>query len=100
VTVMILERVSPSVRGDLSRWMIEVKAGVFIGRLSKLVRENLWQRCLKLASDDGGTLLQIWSANNEQGFDLRFHNPKGRFPVQNEGIWLVMVADPDPRRKP
>ncbi|QXD16418.1 type I-E CRISPR-associated endoribonuclease Cas2e [Rhodocaloribacter litoris] len=100
MTVMILERVTPSTRGDLSRWMIEVKTGVFVGRLSALVRDNLWKRCLKLTENDDATLMQIWSTNNEQGFDLRVHNPKGRFPYQNEGIWLVMVADPDPRREP
>ncbi|MEM9665496.1 MAG: type I-E CRISPR-associated endoribonuclease Cas2e [Bacteroidota bacterium] len=99
MTLLILERVRPSVRGDLSRWMIEVKAGVFIGRISALVRDNLWDRCLKLAEDDEGTVLQCWSTNNEQGFDLRVHNPKGRFPVQVEDIWLVMVPDPDPRRE-
>ncbi|RME57616.1 MAG: type I-E CRISPR-associated endoribonuclease Cas2 [Caldilineae bacterium] len=100
MTVMILERVTPSTRGDLSRWMIEVKTGVFVGRLSALVRDNLWKRCLKLTENDDATLMQIWSTNNEQGFDLRVHNPKGRFPYQNEGIWLVMVGDPDPRREP
>ncbi len=100
MTVMILERVTASTRGDLSRWMIEVKAGVFVGRLSALVRDNLWTRCLKLTENDDATLMQIWSTNNEQGFDLRVHNPKGRFPYENEGIWLVMVADPDPRREP
>ena len=98
MTVMILERVAPSVRGDLSRWMLEVKAGVFVGRISALVRDNLWERALKLA--DEGTLLQIWTTNNEQGFDLRCSNPKGRVPIKVEDIWLVQVVDPDPRREP
>jgi CRISPR-associated protein Cas2 len=97
MTVMILERVSPSVRGDLSRWMIEIKAGVFLGRINKLVREALWERCVQQADD--GTVLQIWRANNEQGFDLRTYNPKGRIPTRYEGVWLVEVPDPDPRRE-
>ncbi len=99
MTIMILERVAPSVRGDLSRWLIEIKAGVFIGRISKLVRDNLWERALRLAADDDGTVIQVWSANTEQGFDLRFHNPKGRVPLRFEDIWLVQVVDPDPRRE-
>jgi len=98
MTIMILERVSPSVRGDLSRWMIEIKAGVFLGRISKLVREALWERCVQQA--DGGSVLQVWRANNEQGFELRTHNPKGRIPMRHEGLWLVEVPDPDPRREP
>lgn len=100
MTILVLERVSPSVRGDLSRWMIEVKAGVFVGRLSALVRDNLWQRCLKLADEGDETILQVWDTNNEQGFDLRVFNPRGRIPIQMEDIWLIMVPDPDPRREP
>ena len=100
MTIMILERVAPSIRGDLSRWMIEVKAGVFVGHLSGLVRDNLWQRCLKLCEKDEGTLVQIWTTNNEQGFDLRVSNPKERIPIQCEDVWLVMVPDPDPGREP
>lgn len=97
---MILERVQPSLRGDLSRWLIEVKAGVFVGRVSKLVREALWERCLERSQGRDNTVLQIWRANSEQGFDLRYHNPKGRVPLQVEGIWLSQVVDPDPRREP
>ena len=96
MTVMILERVSPSLRGDLSRWLIEVKTGVFVGRVSQLVRDALWERCV--AQCDDGTVLQLWRANNEQGLDLRAHNPKGRIPIRHEGIWLAEVPDPDPRR--
>lgn len=98
MTVLILERVTPSVRGDLSRWLVEVKAGVFVGRVSKLVREALWERCLKRAEE--GTAILIWRANNEQGFDLRAYQPRGRVPVNVEGVWLALVTDPDPRREP
>lgn len=98
MTIMILERVAPSVRGDLSRWLIEVKAGVFLGRISRLVRDKLWERALKLAED--GTVIQAWTTNTEQGFDMRYSNPKGRVPIQVEDIWLVQVVDADPRRKP
>lgn len=100
MTVILMERVSGSVRGDLSRWMIEVKTGVFVGRVSGLVRDNLWKRCLKLVTKDGGTLIQVWTTNNEQGFDLRAHNPKGRIPVNEEGIWLMLIPDPDRNREP
>jgi len=98
MTVMILERVAPSLRGDLSRWLVEIKTGVFVGRISKLVREALWERCVDEA--ERGTVLQIWKANNEQGLDLRAHNPRGRIPVDHEGIWLAEVSDSDPRREP
>ena len=98
MTVMILERVSASVRGDLSRWLIEITTGVFVGHISGLVREALWYRCLRHADD--GSVLQLWSMNNEQGFDLRYHQPKGRIPVQMEGIWLMQEIKPNHRFRP
>ena len=33
MVVMILERAPPGLRGEMSRWMIEPKAGVFVGRV-------------------------------------------------------------------
>lgn len=98
MTVLILERVAPSVRGDLSRWLIEVSTGVFVGRISKLVREALWDRCLQRAGD--GTAILIWRTNSEQGFDIRAYQPKGRIPIQCEGIWLAHVTAPDPTFEP
>lgn len=95
MTVMILERVSASTRGDLSRWLIEISTGVFVGQISALVRQALWERCVRNAGD--GTVLQLWSANNEQGFEMQCHQPKGRIPVQMEGIWLMLeVKQPTP----
>lgn len=89
MTVLILERVAPSVRGDLSRWLIEISTGVFVGRVSKMVREALWDRCLQRAG--AGTAILIWRTNNEQGFDLRAYQPKGRVPVRVEGVWLARL---------
>ena len=90
MTVLILERVTPSLRGDLSRWMVEVATGVFVGRVSKLIREALWDRCLRRAGD--GSSLIIWRESNEQGFDLRSYQPRGRFPVRIEGVWLARIV--------
>ena len=40
--VIILENVRTNVRGELSRWLFEVKAGIFTGKVSALVRSELW----------------------------------------------------------
>jgi CRISPR-associated protein Cas2 len=88
--VLILERVTPSVRGDLSRWLVEVGTGVFVGRVSQIVREALWDRCLQRAGE--GSALLVWRTNNEQGWDLRAYQPKGRVPVNVEGVWLTRLV--------
>lgn len=86
--VLIVERVSPSLRGDLGRWLIEVQAGVFVGRVSELVREALWERATNRV--DEGTVTMLWRTNNEQGFDMRTWQPKQYVPINIEGIWLTL----------
>jgi len=41
MVVLILEKVPRSLRGELTRWMIEVDTGIFVGRLSAMVRDLL-----------------------------------------------------------
>ncbi|MEI8259518.1 MAG: type I-E CRISPR-associated endoribonuclease Cas2e, partial [Deltaproteobacteria bacterium] len=40
--VIVVERATPGLRGQLTRWMLEVRAGVFVGTLSSRVRDKLW----------------------------------------------------------
>ncbi|WP_020598410.1 type I-E CRISPR-associated endoribonuclease Cas2e [Spirosoma panaciterrae] len=86
--VLMVERVSPSLRGDLGRWLIEVQAGVFVGRVSELVREALWERATNRV--DEGTVTMLWRTNNEQGFDMRTWQPRQYVPINIDGIWLTL----------
>jgi len=85
--VMVLENVSPSLRGELTRWLIEPKPGVFVGHVSALVRDRLWEKCNK--QRDSGGVIQIWSTNTEQRFDIRTQGDVDRRPVNFEGVWLI-----------
>lgn len=87
--VIILEKVSPSLRGELSRWLIEPKPGVFIGHVSALVREKLWEKCCKGAR--GGGVVQAWSTNNEQHFSMRTYGRTKRMVMEIDGMQLPMV---------
>src|SRR6266567_3939393 len=66
MVVLILERVPPGLRGELTRWFLEPKAGVFVGRVSALVRDRLWEKACSKAG--GGGCLILYSSDNEQGF--------------------------------
>jgi len=90
MTVILLERVPTSLRGSLSRWMIEASTGVFVGCVSALVRDELWAMCTGQAT--GGTTQMIWKADTPQGFDVRTQNPQGRYAEQVDGVWLVRVS--------
>ncbi|BDM82869.1 type I-E CRISPR-associated endoribonuclease Cas2e [Acaryochloris marina] len=87
MVVFILENVRTSLRGELSRWLFEVKAGVFTGRVSALVREELWQLIEKQLGR--GSAVLIHSAKNEQGFSARILGNPSRSLVDIEGILLV-----------
>jgi len=87
VVVMILEKVPTALRGELTRWLIEPHPGVFVGHVSGLVRDKLWEKCVKKMGEGG--LIQIWSTNNEQRFAVRSWGQTGREIVNMEGLWLV-----------
>lgn len=89
MTVVILERVLPSVRGDLTRWLLELRAGVFVGRVPAGVRDRLWERvCANI--EDGGAML-VHAADNEQGFAIRVWGDPNRDVVDFEGLQLIRV---------
>ena len=87
MVVLILEKVPASLRGELSRWMIEPKAGVFVGKLSATVRERLWEKACSGMRGGAGTM--IYSANTEQGYAVRFWGSTSRWMVDLEGLTLV-----------
>jgi len=89
MVVMILERVNPGLRGEMSRWMLEPKAGVFIGKVSAMVRDRLWEKATKSAGD--GACMLIYSCNTEQGFNIRTYGDNTRDIVDMEGLWLVRI---------
>ena len=66
MTVMVLSNVPPGLRGELSKWMVEVSAGVYVGKLSAAVRERLWARVRHYSRTGTATLVQ--TTNTEQGY--------------------------------
>ena len=87
--MMILERVSPGLRGELTRWLLEPRAGVFVGDVSALVRDKLWELA-RLRMRSGGGIL-VYTTNNEQGFALNLWGDTTRLVRDFEGLSLVTV---------
>jgi CRISPR-associated protein Cas2 len=89
MVVMLLEKVPKSVRGELTRWLLELCPGVFVGNISALVREKLWDMlCDKLR---GGNALLLHSATTEQGFAIRTHGESDRVVRDFEGLFLIQL---------
>ena len=89
MVVLILERVPPGLRGELTRWFLEPKAGVFVGRVSAMVRERLWEKASRQAGEGG--CVMIHTSSTEQGFKIRSWGRTAR-PIEDfEGLLLVRM---------
>jgi CRISPR-associated protein Cas2 len=85
--VLIVENAKPALRGLLSRWLIQPKAGVFVGNLSARVRDRLWDLVVKSGKADGALL--VHGATTEQGFRVRSWGDTSREPIDFEGLTLI-----------
>lgn len=66
---LVLSKVPEGIRGHLTKWLLEVAPGVFVGKVSARVRDELWDITRDGVKD--GTALMVISARNEQGFEIR-----------------------------
>jgi CRISPR-associated protein Cas2 len=89
MVVLILERVSVGLRGELTRWMLEPKAGVFVGSVSGMVRDLLWQKVC--TESRGGGCIMVHTCNREQSFAIRMHGNLRRQVEDFEGLFLIRV---------
>lgn len=85
--VVSLTNCPPKLRGDLTRWLVELNAGVYVGNVSARVREELWKRICENVKDGRATM--VFSARNEQGMDFYVHNTTW-IPTDFDGIQLML----------
>ena len=86
MVVLILSAAPASLRGAMTRWLLEVSPGVFVGRLSARVREQVW-KLVRTYIGDGRALL-IWSVRSEQRFAVASLGHE-REPVDIEGCTVM-----------
>ena len=55
MVVVVTENVPPRLRGRLAVWLLEVRAGVYVGNTSRRVREMLWEQCDACSPQRGNT---------------------------------------------
>jgi len=85
--VIVVENVPPRLRGRLAIWLLEVRAGVYVGDVSRRVREMIWETVIKGCGE--GNAVMAWSTNTESGFDFLTWGTNRREPVEMDGIKLV-----------
>src|SRR3989338_11154293 len=87
MTVIVLENAPPRLRGRLAVWLLEVRAGVYVGVYSVKVREMIWDHVVK--GVEGGNAVMMWDSPVESGFEFMTYGKNRRIPVDFDGLKLV-----------
>jgi len=85
--VIVVENVPPRLRGRLAVWLLEIRAGVYVGDVSRRVREMIWGQVVKGCGD--GNAVLAWSTNNEAGYDFETCGTNRRIPCDFDGLKLI-----------
>ena len=72
MTVIVLANCPPGLRGFLTRWLLEIAPGVFLGAPTARVRDILWEEVRQYRGK--GRALLAYQTNSEQGFAFATHH--------------------------
>lgn len=87
MVVIVMDHAPEGLRGEMTRWLLEVKSGVLVGKVSALVREKLWEKVTRDRTVSGALLL--YSSDSEQGFRMELHGDPKRTVVDLDGVQLI-----------
>lgn len=102
MTVIVLTNCPQGLRGFLTRWLMEISPGVFIGNPTARIRQALWNEVRNYAGT--GRALLAHTTNNEQGFTFETWDHKWH-PIDHDGLTLIrrpkrqaaVAASPPPK---
>lgn len=85
--VIVVENAPPRLRGRLAVWLLEVRAGIYVGKAGRRIREMIWRQVGEGIEE--GNAVMAWSTNTEGGFDFETVGQNRRIPVTFDGVKLV-----------
>jgi CRISPR-associated protein Cas2 len=91
MVVIVLTACPEGLRGHLTRWLLEISAGVYVGHVTARVRDLLWTRVVALSRD--GRALMVYSQRGEQRLAFKVHGHHW-LPVDYDGILLMQRPAP------
>jgi CRISPR-associated protein Cas2 len=90
--VVVTENVPPRLRGCIAIWLLEIRAGVYIGDVSRRTREMIWEQLF--AGYEEGSVVMAWASSRESGYEFQTLGPNRRLPVEFDGLYLVAFHPP------
>jgi len=85
--VIVVENAPPRLRGRLAVWLLEIRAGVYVGKVSRRIREMIWNQVETGIAE--GNAVMAWTTNRESGFDFLTLGENRRIPKEMDGVKLV-----------
>ncbi|MDA8051612.1 MAG: type I-E CRISPR-associated endoribonuclease Cas2e [Rhodospirillales bacterium] len=87
---IVVENAPPRLRGRLAVWLLEVRAGVYVGNYGRRVREMIWGQVQ--AYIESGNAVIAWAATNDAGFLFDTCGANRRVPLDLDGFRLVQFG--------
>ena len=91
--LVIVNNAPPRLRGRLAVWLLEVRAGVYLGVYSARTREMIGEQVQALIED--GDAVVAWDAATDAGFTFVTFGRNRRMPVDFDGLRLVCFRPQD-----
>lgn len=85
--VIVLENAPPRLRGRLAVWMLELRAGVYVGTYSRKVREHIWSQVQEGIGE--GNAVMVWRSSAEAGYEFLTLGSNRRVAADFDGVQLV-----------
>jgi len=96
--VIVTNNAPRRLRGRLAVWLLEVRAGVYVGTYSARTRNRIWEQVT--AYIDEGDAVMVWAAPTDQGFEIATVGRNRRKPVDIDGMKLVSFLPADHAEAP
>lgn len=90
--MVVVENAPPRLRGRLAVWLLELRAGVYVGTYGRRVRERIMAD-IEAAIGEGNAVV-AWAAANDAGFEFETMGLNRRMPVDLDGFRLVSFLPP------
>ena len=90
--VIVLESAPPRLRGRLSLWFAEIRAGVYVGVYGRRQRERIWEEVKTMIGE--GNAVMAWTAPTDSGFEFVAIGANRREPADFDGLTLVKFKPP------
>lgn len=89
--ILVTENAPLRLRGRLSLWLAEIRAGTYVGVYGRRARERIWEETKALIGD--GSAVLAWSSPSDAGFAFEAIGEDRRDCVMLDGLPLVRFRE-------